>query len=140
MFEYNYKFFPIIYIKIKDTLNRNELTEFCDEWLKCYDRKEYFKFIIEIENVSVNPSSIIFINNFIRKIKKMDPQYLELSIVKGSLANGFVNLMKASFKVVKPVSPFYFLPELDEETLQMLLNREYTKELLKEKNIYAVYN
>ena len=140
MFKYNYDYFPIIYIKIKDTLHSNELKDFCDEWLKCYDRKEYFKFIIEIENVSVNPSSIIFINNFIRKIKKMDPQYLELSIVKGSLANGFVNLMKASFKVVKPVSPFYFLPELDEETLQMLLNREYTKELLKKKNIYAVYN
>ena len=140
MYEYNYDFFPIIYIKIKDTLKKEEIKSFCNEWLSCYDRKEYFKFIIEIDNVNVSPSSGFLINNFIKKIKKIDPQYLELSIVKGDLGNSFVNIMKAGFKVVKPVSPFYFLPELDEETLKKLLTRSYTKEYLKEKKIFAVYN
>lgn len=140
MYEFNYKYFPIIYIKIKDKLDKNELKLFCDEWISCYERKEYFKFIIEIDNVFVNPSSGFFINGFIKKIKKFDPQYLELSIVKGDLGNSFVNVMKAGFKIVKPVSPFYFLPELDQETLEKLLTRTYTKDYLKEKKIFAVYN
>jgi len=113
VFEFEY---PYVYI----TFNHENITDdhsvelFCQTWLNISNDKKPYIIIFDALRIQyVKPSFIFKIVNFMKKLRKQEPQYLQYSII--IINNAFIRgLMKMVFRIQKPVAPIYLCKSSDE--------------------------
>lgn len=107
-FTFNSNNFPFVKItflgKIKTDI---EFDEFADLWEKLYERQEPFVLIFDTIKMKIPVLKYsIKMTEFIKKLKKKNPQYLQKSIiiVKKKI---IVSLLDFIFLIQPPVAPVY---------------------------------
>ena len=80
---YDNRNFPIVRVELSGQLTTDEdYNNFIREWTELYQRKNNFKFIFDTSNCgNVNLKYAFKMPNFIKKLKELETQYLEKSIV-----------------------------------------------------------
>ena len=81
---------------------------FFDEWLKIYDKKEYFELYFDITKMNTPGMNFAYkLATFIQKIKKITPQYLKQSIIIMNDGWFLRALFNAVFGITSPAAPLY---------------------------------
>ena len=104
---FDYSSFPLVKVNFTKLLKSEEFDKFLNEWLRIYDRKEYFSFIFNTEEMNfINPKYAIKIASFIKMLKTLPKQYLLFSIL---IMNNKIleTLLKTVLSVQKPSAPLY---------------------------------
>lgn len=113
IFEFEY---PYVYITFnhENITNDNSVEAFCETWLNISnDKKPYIIVFDALQVQYVKPTFIFKIVNFMKKLRKQEPQYLQYSII--IINNAFIRgLMKMVFRIQKPVAPIYLCKSSDE--------------------------
>ena len=107
---YNYDNFPIVKVDLSGTiLSNDDFTNFTQQWLELYNKKEYFEFIFDTKKCGlVNPKYCLYTALFIKSIKKQKIQYLKNS--KIFVYNKYIyKLLQIIFYIEKPVAPVEIL-------------------------------
>ena len=100
--------FPIIKISFtKDNQIEEEFDLFLKEWLKLYEQQKEFYFIFDTCELGLlNIKYAYKMSSFIKKLKKLDKQYLLSSIV--IVKNQYIRfLLNIVFSITKPVANVY---------------------------------
>lgn len=119
---------PLIKINFGNNIKSfEEIYPFFDIWYKMYEEKQNFTFMINTLECGKIPIKYIYdIAQQISKIKKLEKQYLERTIVIIQ-SKWIKNLMLLLFKIVKPIAPIYIVKE--QKTFQELYNRLQNNQL-----------
>lgn len=114
---YDYSNFPIVHVNFdKKINNEKDFTDFLQNWIKLYERKQQFTFIFDTRNVGfINISYCFKMKSFLGKIKKLPIQYLQKSII--ILNNNYIKqLLNIVFKLQKPIATVYIYNSWDKKT------------------------
>lgn len=108
--QYDYNEFPIVNVYFSSTVeNVQDFNNFTDEWYNLYRRGDPFKFIFHTEGVKNVPIKYSFMmSKFIKKLKKEEIQYLQMSIIFVS-TKLVKSLLGIIFFFQSPVAPVYIV-------------------------------
>lgn len=123
--------FPIINVKLSGSLNKdNDFLEFQNNWLKYYNQKKDFIFIFDLEEMKyVHPKYALLMANFMKKIKKMEYQYLKTSVIY--VSNKLIlELIYFIFNIEKPLNTVYIIEE--KNSAKSNLNNQLNKTEINE--------
>ena len=111
---FKYDNFPNIYVTLGKLNSTEEFNVLTDEWLRLYQKKEYFTFIFDTTNLEVYNIKYSFkMSAFIYRLKKEPEQYLKKSI--NLINNSFIQyLLDFIFYIQSPVAPVYIVKENDD--------------------------
>ena len=103
--------FPIVKITLGNNINKDEFEDIKKFWLKQYlNEKNY---IIIFDTLYINKISISYLHKlgkFVRKLKKLQNQYLKASILL--IKSDFVKKLYSIYsKIQKPISKIYIVKE-----------------------------
>lgn len=106
--------FPIVRVDLSGQLTTDEdYNNFIREWTELYKRKNNFKFIFDTSNCGyVNLKYAFKMPNFIKKLKELETQYLEKSIVIYD-SIWIKMLLKLILNLQSPVAPVYLVSKND---------------------------
>lgn len=99
---------PIIKVNFKDESQVvSEFEQLLEEWLSLYESKTPFYFVFDTRNLTnLNIKYAYKMSSFIKKLKKLDKQYLLSSIV--IVKNQYIRfLLNIVFSITKPVANVY---------------------------------
>ena len=99
---------PIIKVNFKDESQvESDFDKLLDEWISFYDRKIPFYFVFDTRNLNnLNIKYAYKMSSFIKKLKKLEKQYLLSSIV--IVKNQYIRfLLNIVFSITKPVANVY---------------------------------
>ena len=99
---------PIIKVNFKDESQvESDFDQLLEEWLSFYDRKIPFYFVFDTRNLNnLNIKYAYKMSSFIKKLKKLEKQYLLSSIV--IVKNQYIRfLLNIVFSITKPVANVY---------------------------------
>lgn len=99
---------PIIKVNFKDeSQNESEFDDLLEEWLSLYNNKIPFYFVFDTRNLNnLNIKYAYKMSAFIKKLKKLDKQYLLSSII--IVKNQYIRfLLNIVFSITRPVANVY---------------------------------
>ena len=107
---YDYSQEPIIKVEFEKNISKEEdFNEFLKEWIKLYEQKKDFFFILDTRNVGL--IKMKYVNKMVKFIKKMklfEYQYLQKSIiiVDNTIIRYLLNII---FKLTKPLATVHIV-------------------------------
>ena len=123
------KDFPRVNVKFSRTVKDNEdFNNFLNNWLKIYDKKEDFYFIMDTNDTGYVPIKYCLeMSNFINEIRRNEIRYLKFSII--IVSNTLISyLLKVVFMVSPPLAPLYIVKTEEEQIkLEKILKQKYLK-------------
>ena len=123
--------FPIINVKLSGSLNKdNDFLEFQNNWLKYYNQQKDFIFIFDLEEMKyVHPKYALLMANFMKKIKKLEYQYLKTSVIY--VSNKLIlELIYFVFNIERPLNTVYIIEE--KNATKSNLNNQLNKTQINE--------
>jgi hypothetical protein len=102
--------FPIVTVELNGQLNNDEnYNHFIREWTELYQQKDYFKFVFDTSNCGyVNLKYALKMPSYIKRLKELETQYLEKSIIIYD-SIWIKMLLIMIFKLQSPVAPVYLV-------------------------------
>ena len=104
---FDLQYFPLVIVKLKKLNNISEFALFLKQWEQLYNYGKKFTLLIDARNLkNTGLKCGILASNFIKKLRKKNPQYLENSIlIYNSKFVKYLFSFILSFE--NPVSPTY---------------------------------
>ena len=103
---FDYKNFPIIFIKLNNNIENNEdFNNFVNEWSSLNNNKKNYELIFDTKLCGfINPKYCFYMAFFIKKLKKEKIKYLQKS--KIIVYNHYIlKLLEIIFYFEKPIAP-----------------------------------
>ena len=108
--DYNYSELPIIKVNLNGPLtNIDDYNDFIKKWTEIYIRKQSFSFVFDTTNCGyINVEYALKIPQHIKKLKDLETQYLEKSII---IYDSYMiqMLLKMIFNIQSPIAPVYLV-------------------------------
>ena len=123
------KDFPRVNVKFERTVEDDkDFNIFLNNWLKIYEKKEDFYFIMDTNDTGYVPIKYCLeMSNFINEIRRNEIRYLKFSIIL--VSNTLISyLLKIIFMVSPPLAPLYIVKSEEEQIkLEDILKTHYLK-------------
>lgn len=105
--------FPNVFVTFPSYLNDINFKKLVDTWEQLYEFQQPFTMIFDCSPLYTPPPKYALkVINFMKKIRKKKPQYLEKSVIL--IPSPFVlQILKMVLNVQKPVAPLYFYAPKD---------------------------
>ena len=138
---YTIKKFPIVHVCINDNtdINNDSYEKFIRFWENQYEKKEYFKLFINLENLSKPDLSLILDFTKRMNVLKSKPiQYLTFSIM--IVQNTWIiEILSQIWTMSPPLNTVYIVPtiEIGSQLLNNLYNPRYNEDHI---NTYLFIN
>lgn len=108
--QFDYSNFPFVRITISEHISdRNDFDFVLEEWLRIYTREQNYYLIFDTTRVKSLPLSYIYdLAKFVKKLKKLEIQYLKASILimDSKFTRSLFNLL---LKLQKPISEVHIV-------------------------------
>ena len=102
--------FPVVtVIGGKDMTDDNDVDRFYDYWIKLYERKQNFTFILFMDDIeSIQLKTAYMVATIIKKLKLLPEQYLKKTIIvfKDQI---IINICRLLFSIQSPISQIFLL-------------------------------
>ena len=107
---YDKTHFPLVKVDLNGQLNNDEdYNHFIREWTELYQQKAHFKFVFDTSNCGyVNLKYSLKMPSYIKRLKELQTQYLEKSIIIYD-SIWIKMLLIMIFKLQSPVAPVYLV-------------------------------
>ena len=109
---YDYSQEPIIKVEFEQNISKEEdFNEFLKEWIKLYEQKKDFFFILDTRNVGLIKMKYVHkMVKFIKKMKLFEYQYLRKSIiiVDSTIIRYLLNIV---FKLTRPLATVHIISD-----------------------------
>ena len=137
--QYDYTNFPVVKLKLTSYIkNDEEFNEFTKHWIKLYNNKKDFLFIIDTRNMELcSVKYCILMGLFLRSLKSRNPHYLKQSII--IIKNNIVRqMLSVIFLIEKPIATVYltYSEPQNYTLLNPYISQNDLNNLIKIENIY----
>ena len=125
--EFDKKFFPVIYVNFKKSIDDESFKYFTNQWLECYKYGKDFTFVFNCQEIAwFNPKYCYRLAQFMKNLRKKKEElpYLKTSIV--ILQNSFIRkLVNLVFSLQPPQSHVYLAPDMTHATGILRGNQDF---------------